>query len=195
MQIGDGTDTALVNAAGDLQVTLAGEVVEIDEGANALEVVGDVAHDAAVAGNPVLLGVEARSASPTAVASGDVVRLIADLLGKQIVLPFANPENFVEGSATLTGTGDVSIIAAAGAGVRNYVTECSGSNTSGTAVRVDIKDGTTIKRSFFLAASGGGFVWNSPYFCFRGTANTAVQMALSAAVTDVRVGASGYTAP
>lgn len=101
--------------------------------------------------------------------------------------------DIVAGNATLTTTSNVSIIAAPGSTRRLYITSISGSNSSATDVRVDIKDGTTIKISFFVAALGGGFSHPMP-IPLRLTANTALQMALSAAVTDVRVSAQGYSA-
>src|SRR5687767_9951497 len=61
--------------------------------ANPLPVGGNVAHDAADSGNPQKVGAQARSTDPTAVASADRANLIADLLGKLIVLPYAIPEN------------------------------------------------------------------------------------------------------
>ena len=45
---------------------------------NANPVEGAAVHDDAVAENPILLGGEARTTTPTAVADGDAVRLQAD---------------------------------------------------------------------------------------------------------------------
>jgi len=168
--------------------------VTLAAGTNTNEIVGDVAHDVAVAGNPVRIAGRGVSTDYTAVATGDTADFITDLNGKQIILPYAVPENFVNGVATLTTTSDVSVITAGGAGIRNYITSISASNTSATNVRVDFKDGTTIIASFFLAASGGG-VTHTMLVPIRGTANTAFNAALSAAVTDVRVSAQGYRAP
>ena len=165
--------------------------VTLAAGTNTNEVVGDAAHDAPIAGNPVRKGLRAVNADITAVGTGDTVDAIADLVGKQIVLLYAIPENDVDGNTTLTATSDVAIIAAGGAGIRNYITSFSASNTSATGVRVDFKDGTAIKASFFLAASGGGVTHTMPT-PMRGTAATAFNAALSAAVTDVRVSAQGY---
>jgi hypothetical protein len=102
--------------------------------------------------------------------------------------------DYVSGVATLTATADTAVIVAGGTGIRNYITSISASNTSATNVRVDFKDGTTIMASFFVAASGGGATHTMPV-PLRGTANTAFNAALSAAVTDVRVSAQGYRAP
>jgi len=167
------------------------------------EVQGDVAHDAVAAGNPVQMGARANDVDPTAVAAGDATFLWADLFGRQIcVLNFPSivPSDTAGAGAhgpktvTLTATTDAALVAAPGASLSTYVTSVSASNTSATASRVDIKDGTTIRHSMFLAASGGGFVqqFNPPW---KITANVALNGALGTAVTDVRVNVHYYTAP
>ena len=144
-----------------------------------------------MAGNPLQIGAGARTTEPAAVAAGDLARLMTDVIGKLVTLPYATPDQLVNGVATLTSTGDSAIIAAGGAGIRNYITSLTASNTSASDVRVDFKDGTTVVMSFYLAASGGGAAHVMPV-PIRGTANTAFNAALSAAVTDVRVSAQGY---
>jgi hypothetical protein len=159
--------------------------------AAALEVVGDVAHDAIAAGNPVLTGAVARTTEPTAVAAADLAQLMADLTGKLVTLPYCTPDQMVNAQITKTTTAIQDVLAAGGVGVRNYVTSISASNTSATGVRIDFSDGATIFASFFLAASGGGVSHIMPV-PIRGTANTAVRATLSAAVTDVRISVQGY---
>jgi hypothetical protein len=171
-------------------------VTSLPASTNTLEVVGDVAHDAAVGGNPVLIGLEARTSSGTAVASGDAVRAMADTLGKQIILPFANPENFLSGvTAAITGTSDTSVIAAQGAGVRIYVTTVLVTNSHATVgTVVELKDNTTVIARGYAAALGGGFQvhFNPP---LRLTANQAFQAANITTGSNTYVTASGYAAP
>jgi hypothetical protein len=158
-----------------------------------LDVEGETSHGVIQGGKPVSVGGIARSADDK-VDNGDAVRLMASLLGKLVNLPYTLPANHVDGAATLTLASDVAIIAAPGVGSRLYITSVSGSNTNVTTdVRVDIKDGTTIFASFFCAAGGGGFSHSMPVGK-RLADNAALQMALSAAVTDVRVSAQGYKA-
>jgi hypothetical protein len=97
----------------------------------------------------------------------------------------------VDGYATLTDGTETVLVAAGAGGTRNYITAISGTNTSATPVRVDIKTGTTVKHSFYLAASGGGFshVFPFPWRC--GDAES-VRVQLSASVTDVRISATGF---
>jgi hypothetical protein len=182
----DGTVTANLaagtNNIGDVDVlTLPG-------------VAGTVAHDGADSGNPVKVGGYATSSERTAVASGDRADFITDLVGKQIVLPFANPENFVSGAQTtsMTGTSDTEVIAAQGAGVRLYITTVVVTNGHATVgTYVNLKDGTTTKASGYAAAAGGGFSvhFNPP---LRLTANTAFNAANATTGSDTRVFATGY---
>jgi hypothetical protein len=96
---------------------------------------GDIASDGVDSGNPVKVGGLARTSDITAVANADRVNFTADVQGKQVVLPFALTENLVQGvTAAVTGTADTSILAAAGVGVRNYVTSFSFINSHATVL-------------------------------------------------------------
>ena len=93
----------------------------------ALTMNGSAAQDAAISGSPVLMGLDARNAQkPSMSAAGDVVIPQATLDGKQVVNPYAIPELTWQYAAIAGGivssTADVAIKAAAGAGVRNYLT-------------------------------------------------------------------------
>lgn len=156
--------------------------VTLAAGTNTNEVVGDAAHDSVVAGNPVLIGVEARSSDGTAVASGDVVRLIVTLLGKQIYYPYSIPGMDWHSAAVSGGivnTTGVTAKAAAGVGIRNYVTRAeiiNGHATVSTDVQIrDGASGTVLWRGFAQAAGGGCIaVFDPP---LRGTANTLIEVA------------------
>lgn len=167
-------------AADSMPVVIASDQVKVP-------VHGDVAHDAADAGNPQKMGGVAKSANPTAVADGDRTNFIADLAGRQIV-GFAPRDLVTRGSATISTTTETSIIAAGGVGVFHDIVGIILTNTSATAVRVDIRDVTagTVQFSVALAANGGAVIMpNIPFN--QTTANSAWTAQLSAAVTDVRV--------
>lgn len=79
--------------------------VTLAAGTNTNEVVGDAAHDAAAAGNPVLVGAVASAAAPTDVtADGDAVRLWALRNGAQAVQPTLGGVLAVAGNGA-SGTG------------------------------------------------------------------------------------------
>lgn len=168
------------------------QVVDIAAQSSTFAVEGESSNGAIQGGRPVSSGGLARATDLGLVDSGDAVRLMADLLGKLITLPYALPANHTDGLATLTTTGNVAVIAAPGAGIRNYITSVSGSNTNVTTdALVHIKNDTTIFMSFFCAAGGGGFSHQMPV-AKRLDDNVALNMALDGAVTDVRVSAQGY---
>jgi hypothetical protein len=163
--------------------------VTLAAGTNTNEVVGDVAHDAAVAGNPILIGLEARNTEPTAVSTtGDLTRPLATMLGKQVQIPYSIPASSwtYASPAAVTDTADDEAKAAAGAGIRNYITGVqvfNGHDTVGT--EVVIKDGSTVLWRGWAEQTGGGCSarFDPP---LRGTANTAVNVA------NITTGSSTY---
>lgn len=172
--------------------------VTLAAGTNTNEVVGDAAHDAAVAGNPVRIGGRAVSADYTSVATGDTADLITTLGGKLVTHPYAIPENYVSGATSdMTGTTSTSVVAAAGAGLRNYITHILVQNshaTVGTWVNIQDGSGGTTLYTVYAAAVGGGASITLP--CpIKTTANTALFCANVTTGANTRVSASGYKAP
>jgi len=158
---------------------------------------GSVAHDAAVSGNPVLVGVEARATDPTAVASGDLVRIIATLLGKSIVLPYAIPASTWRTSAATGGITSATTTAAKAApgvsGTRHYITSFQVLNMSSTASEVAIQSASTdVWRAEFDAdggASGISVTLPAPIRCGD---NEAINIVTTGA-GKVFVNIQGYT--
>jgi hypothetical protein len=162
---------------------------------------GPVAHDAAIAGNPVRIAGRALTADYTAVAAGDTADIITTLTGKVVNYPFANPNqswNYAAASGGLVNTTGVTARAAAGAGIRNYITCIDVVNSHPTVgTEILIRDGAagTVLHRGFAAAAGGGYTraFNTP---LRGTANTLVEIAevTTTATTGVYVNLSGFSA-
>lgn len=154
---------------------------------------GRAAHDAPVSGNPVLVGVEARTTNPTAVGNGDAVRAQADSAGKQVVLPGAVHEFVVSGELNVSNTTPQAIIAAGGAGVKTVITSVMAINASATvATKVEIRDGATVEIPGYCAINGGGFTLAPGTPLFVGTANTAVNVYCATTGADVEFFVSGY---
>jgi hypothetical protein len=136
--------------------------------AGSLGIGGLAANGASASGNPVPAGAVAQT-SEAVVTAGQAAALVTDLARKLIVLPYANPENFVSGSVTtaMTGTTSTSLIAAPAAGLRNYITSCTFSNehaTVGTSMILqDGSGGTTIWTAPAAAVYGGAQLsWPTP---------------------------------
>lgn len=98
-------------------------------------------------------GIRGQNAEQTAVTNGQLVGMAADLVGKPIIMPYANTENFVSGSTSaMTATTSTSVIASAGGSLRNYVTACTFSNSHATVgTMILLQDG-----------SGGATLWQAP---------------------------------
>lgn len=174
-------------------------ITSLPASTNTLEVVGDAAHDAVVAGNPVLIGAEARTSDGTAVASGDVVRLLATLLGKQVTYPYALPGldwHYAAASGGIVNTTGVTARAAAGAGIRNYITRIQVINGHATvSTDFQIRDGaagTVLWRGWLQAAGGGVSAEFDPPL--RGTANTLVEIACGTTGSAVYANLHGFQA-
>lgn len=155
---------------------------------------GTVATNVAITANPINLGAQAVSSENSAVTTARQVQLVADLVGKLIVLPYANPENFVLGvTAAIIDTTNTSVIASAGGSLRNYITSILVTNSHATvSTLVEIRDGATtvIWRGYALAA-GGGFSITFPV-PLRGTAATAVTASCITTGSNVYVSCTGF---
>lgn len=160
----------------------------------AAEVHGDVAHNVAVSGNPVLNGYEGRTTDGAAVTSGNAVRGLADTLGKQVVMVGAVHDRHVNGRANFTTTTAADIIAAQGAGVRIVVMSYSITNSSQAVnTKVELRDGTTVRVIDHAQSTGGGAARAGGSPIFISTANTAVTGRCVTTGADVEINVSGYT--
>jgi hypothetical protein len=156
-----------------------------------------IAHDGADSGNPHKVGGRAISAEIAAVANNDRSDLITDLVGKLIVLPYANPENFVSGAITsaMTGTTTTSLLAAPASGLRNYITQITVSNahaTVGTDVIIQDGSGGTTLYTIPAAAVYGGATLHFPVPLRQPTTATAIFCANVTTGASTKVSASGY---
>jgi len=160
-----------------------------------LKAAGPIAHDAADSTAPVKGGHKATTslAGRTLVADADVTDSFAGIDGAQIVRPHCNLEDIVSGVAAITDGSSTSVIASAGAGVKNYITSAIFSNSSATAVTVDLRDGAagSVKATFPVPANVSGAICNLPV-PLPFSAATAVCADPSAAATTVTVTLIGF---
>lgn len=169
------------------------------------QVEGAAAHDAVIAGNPVRIGGAARTTQQTAVASGDVVNLVATTGGAQVIMPYSVPElSWTYAAANLgivNTTTAVTIKTAAGAGIRNYITSIDLMSEALTnATEFAIRDGaagTVIWRT--KIGTGGLTVGRCVTFPMplASTANTLLEVVTLTAsgAGAVYFNARGFTAP
>lgn len=105
-------------------------------------------------------GAQARSSEISAATSGNLTGIVADVVGRQIVFPFANKENLIQGTVSLSGSSSTSLISAPGASTYIYVTDISCSQTGSTASNVVFQNGsggTTIYQMYVPGTAGAGF--------------------------------------
>ncbi len=158
--------------------------------------VGNIAHDGADSGAPIKVGGRATNAEIAAVSANDRVDAMYDLVGKQIVLPYANPENFVSGAtAAMTGTTSTSLLAAPASGLRNYITQITVANshaTVGTVVNIQDGSGGTTLYTIPAASLFGGATLTFPTPLRQPTTATAIFCACVTTGSNTFVSCSGY---
>jgi len=166
---------------------------------------GPVAHDVAIAGNPVRKGLRALTANYTAVATGDTADAVSTLVGAQIQKPYSIPEGDWSYAAATSGivntTTAVTIKDAGAAGIRSYITSIQiMAEALGTATELAIRDGaggTVIWRTKIGTGgltTGQSITFPSP---LKSTAATLLEVVtLTASGTGaVYFNAQGYQAP
>jgi len=148
--------------------------------------------------NPIAVGLEGRTSSKTSVSNATLVRPIATTDGRQIVRLNSIPENewqYAAASGGITNTSDVALVAAQGAGIKNYLTGLSVANANATASEIVIKDGaSTVIWRMYLAANAPiqSIKFVTP---LQSSANTALNVACITTGTQTYINAQGYKAP
>jgi hypothetical protein len=155
-----------------------------------------VAHDAVDSGTPHKMGARAIAglSGATLVAAADRTNLYAGLDGALIIRPHCGLEDLLSPvPVAITDGSSTSVMASAGAGVKNYVTTCIIANTSATAVTVDLRDGAAgaVKATFPVPANTSGVVCNFPV-PLGFSAATAVCADPSAAASTITITLIGF---
>lgn len=93
----------------------------------------------------------------------------------------------------ITDTADVALAAAAGASIRNYLVAIQFLNTAATASEIVVKDGSTVIWRGYAAALMTVMQTVTFSVPLKGTANTALNVAMITTATATRVSAQGFT--
>ena len=160
---------------------------------------------AAVINQPVPIALEGRTSSKTSVTSGQAVRPISTVDGRQVIRLNSIPENewvYAAASGGITNTTTAAtLVAAQAAGVRNYLTSLQlSSDVLGAATEIAIRDGaggTVLWRGKIGTAGIAGVITIQFSDPLKSTAATLLEVVtLSASVFGgVYVNAQGYIAP
>lgn len=82
--------------------------------------------------------------------------MAVDSAGRTLTKPFSPEESRVEGYHSVVSTSVTTLVAAAGAGLRNYITDVMIANTGATTALITFKDGAGSILGYTIAPSGGG---------------------------------------
>lgn len=189
-----GVNANVTNANANGQTNMAGSSpVVLPNNMSAIALWGHGANAATAPSSSTEAGCIAQNAEATAVTNGQLGGVACDLVKKPIILPYANPENFENGTtAAITDTTSTSIIASAGGSLRHYVTDCMVTNSHATVgTYVQILDGSTVLDSGFAAPVGGGFSRTYPV-PRRGTAATALNCQATTTGANFKCSCGGY---
>jgi hypothetical protein len=191
------------NAIGTLAANSGVDIGDVDilslpASTNTLEVVGDVAHDIAAAGNPVLIAGRATNSIEglTQVDAADSSFLTTDLNGVTVTRPHTTLEEIITERVANTDGASTAFanFAAGGSGVHNYITTISIWNSSATDGYVDFENGVSGAIVFTAPAPTlGGSVINLPV-PIKFADNTAVAYNVSGALTTVYISVTGFQA-
>jgi len=190
---------ARVSTYGSGTVTVAGTlskspVMQI----GAIYLAGGISGEGGAAANPISIAAEARTSSKTSVTNAALVRPIATQDGRLITRLNSIPQNewqYAAESGGIVNTADNVLIAAAGANIKNYLTDLSVANANATASEIVIKDGaSTVIWRMYLAANAPiqSIRFSTP---LQSTANTALNVACITTGTKTYINAQGYKAP
>lgn len=148
-------------------------------------------------GNPFAVGMNAKNVEPALSSNGFIQRMYGDLTGRPIITPYSLPDlSFQACSGSITTTTQTDIKAAAGAGIRNYITAIGCNNTATVASTLVFGDGASaiwqgaIGNSTLNGVAGYTMTFPVP---LRTSTNTAFTVTLGTTATATRCCVSGFT--
>jgi hypothetical protein len=152
----------------------------------------NVAHGAADVGGPNKIGGKAVTSvsGQTPVDNNDRTDHYAGVDGVPIVRLDCNLEDIVTGTLTNTDGTSNAVIAAQGAGIKTYLRSIDIFNTSGAGVVVELKDGSTVKKTYYVPTVGGLIRRFDPPL--PGTANTAWNIDPAGATSTLYANGEGF---
>lgn len=152
-----GTNPWIVNFANSS--ILAQPVSSVITIQQANSIVGTYAEDAASADGDKGLatwGIRNDAVASFVGANLDYTPYAVDSAGRMVIKPFGPEESRIEGYASVVSTSVTTLVAAAGTGLRNYVTDVWVANTGATTTLITFKDGAGSILGYTIAPTAGG---------------------------------------
>lgn len=155
----------------------------------------DSAHTTADKGLFVL-GVRNDAVASFAGANGEYGPIGTDSAGRVVTKPFSPEESRIEGYITLTSTSVTTLVAAAGAGLRNYITDVIVANTGAatTLVTMTSQGGASVL-GYTIAPTGGGSNIVGMATPIRTGVNETFGVQAATATSTLYVTVKGFRAP
>lgn len=179
-------------------LNVGGSVLSFQAGTVITSIVGayseDSAHTSADTGIFVL-GVRNDTVASFMSANLEYGPLAVDSAGRNLMKPFAADESRVEGVASVVSAASVLLVAAAGAGLRNYITDFMISNTGSVSTLVTFTDGSASVLGKTIAPAGGGSNAIGMATPIRTNANSAFNVVPGTATSVLHATVYGYKAP
>ncbi len=153
----------------------------------------DTGHSTAAPGL-FTLGVRNDGVASFVSADLDYTPIGVDSAGRNLIKPFAASESQIEGVGMTYGTASIVLVGAAGAGIRNYITDIIIANPGAATTLVTFTDSTASILGYTIAPATGGS--NIPGLAtpIRTAANASFWMA-GATVTSLYGTVRGYKGP
>lgn len=118
-----------------------------------------------------------------------------DSAGRTLNKPFAAEEARVEGYHSVVSTSVTTLVAAAGAGLRNYITDVWIANTGATTTLITFKDGAGSILGYTIAPAGGGSNLPGLQTPIRTGANASFDFQPTSASSILYATVKGFKAP
>lgn len=180
-----------MSVIGTVPVTQSGTVITSIVGAYA----EDSAHTTGDIG-VLTFGVRNDTVSSFTSANLDYGPIATDSAGRNLVKPFAAEESRIEGYNSVVSGSVTTIIAAAGAGLRNYITDVWVANTGASATLVTFRSqGGASVLGYTIAPAGGGSNLPGLQTPIRTGVNETFDIQATTATSILFATAKGYKAP
>lgn len=194
VSIGNNPSVATLQGTNPWVVITPGSVIAVSQNPS---IVGTYLEDAPSADGDrgiFVLGIRNDTVSSLVSADKDYGGMTTDSAGRTLTKPYAPNEAFIFGVASTLNTNPSSLLAGAGAGLRNYITDIMVSNSGSVATLVSFRDGdaSIIGRTIAPATGGSNHKFNMPMR--TGGFNQPIEYTAGTATSVLNVVAYGYKA-
>lgn len=141
------------------------------------------------------LGVRNDAVASISGSNLDYTAIGTDSAGRTLTKPFSPEESRVEGYIALTSTSVTTLVAAAGAGLRNYITDVLIANTGAATTLVTFKDGLGSILGYTIAPTTGGSNIVGMATPIRTGANATFDVQAATASSTLYATVKGFKAP